>query len=306
MSSSILKTWLAATRPKTLPLAIACIFCGSTIAINTAHFSIMLMILAIVTALLLQILSNLANDYGDTIKGTDNEARLGPKRASQLGLIAPDDMKKALFFNTILTALVGLTLVFTAFNNISDIISFLILGALAILAAICYTVGKKPYGYYGFGDLSVLIFFGWLGVAGTFYLQSGTLNAIILLPSTACGLLAVCVLNINNLRDIENDFACGKHTLVVKIGPKWGRAYHLFLLVMAFICFTLFALIEQTGLSRWLFLLALPFAIIHGKNVWLSKNGQDVAPMMKEALQIAFITNILFSLGVLIDPYLLK
>lgn len=300
MSSFIIKTWLDAIRPKTLPLAIACIFCGSAVATLTPTFSITLMVLALVTALLLQILSNLANDYGDAIKGTDNDARIGPKRAIQQGLVTPDDMKKAMIINVFLTLLTGLALVFTAFDNAEDIISFIALGGLAVVAAICYTVGNKPYGYYGLGDLSVLIFFGWLGVAGTFYLQAGTLNQMVLLPATACGLLAVGVLNINNLRDIDNDSMSGKYTLVVRIGPRWGRVYHQWLLAMTYLCFTLFALIEQTGLFRWLFLLSLPFAIQHGRAVWLSPNGESVRPMMGQMLKLALLTNFLFTVGVLL------
>lgn len=299
MSSLFFKTWFDAVRPKTLPLAIACIFCGSAIAVQAPQFSITVMILAVITALLLQILSNLANDYGDAIKGTDNEARIGPKRAIQQGLVTPKAMKKVMIINVILTILAGLALVFTAFDNTADIMRFIAFGALAVVAAICYTAGNKPYGYYGFGDLSVLIFFGWLGVAGTFYLQTGTLNAVILLPATACGLFAVGVLNINNLRDIDNDRASGKRTLVVRIGPKWGRVYHQLLLIVAYLFFAFFALIDQTSLFRWLFLLSLPLAIKHGKAVWLSADGEALAPMMGDMVKLALLTNFLFTLGVL-------
>ncbi len=176
MSASTFKTWLDAARPKTLPLAVACILSGSAVAAKSAHFSFALTALALITALLLQVLSNLANDYGDAVKGTDNDNRLGPKRAIQQGLVTPDTMKKAMIFNVALTVVVGAALVLTAFDKAADILSFIGLGALAIIAAICYTVGNKPYGYKGLGDLSVLIFFGWLGVAGTYYLQTGMIS----------------------------------------------------------------------------------------------------------------------------------
>lgn len=300
MSSFIFKTWLDAVRPKTLPLAIACIFSGSAIAIQTPQFSVVLMILAAITALLLQVLSNLANDYGDALKGTDNDRRIGPKRAIQQGLITLDVMKKAMIINVILTILTGLALILIAFDNTADIMRFIALGGVAVVAAICYTVGSKPYGYYGLGDLSVLIFFGWLGVAGTFYLQVGTLNETILLPATACGLLAVAVLNINNLRDIDNDRASGKYTLVVRIGPKWGRLYHQFLLITAYCCFVLFAFIEQSSFFQWLFLLSIPLAIKHGRAVWVSLNGEMLRPMMADMLKLALLTNFLFTIGVLL------
>ncbi|WP_394212477.1 1,4-dihydroxy-2-naphthoate polyprenyltransferase [Enterovibrio calviensis] len=300
MSSSTLKTWLDAARPKTLPLAVACILCGSAVAAQTATFSISLTLLALITALLLQILSNLANDYGDAVKGTDNEARLGPKRAIQQGLVTPHTMKKAMALNVCLIIGVGAALVLSAFDNATDIVSFMGLGILAILAAICYTVGNKPYGYQGLGDLSVLIFFGWLGVAGTYYLQAGTLDSVILLPATACGLLAVGVLNINNLRDIDNDSVCGKYTLVVRMGPIWGRAYHQVLLIAAFTCFALFALLEKSGITGWLFLLSLPLAIKHGRAVWLSKDGEALRPMMGDMVKVALLTNVLFAAGILL------
>ncbi|KKD61460.1 1,4-dihydroxy-2-naphthoate octaprenyltransferase [Grimontia sp. AD028] len=301
MSASTFKTWLDAARPKTLPLAIACILCGSAVAAQTSQFSFTLMVLALVTALLLQILSNLANDYGDAVKGTDNDDRLGPKRAIQQGLVTPATMKKAMILNVVLTIVVGAVLVLTAFDKPADILSFIGLGALAIVAAICYTVGNKPYGYQGLGDLSVLIFFGWLGVAGTYYLQAGTLNSVVLLPATACGLLAVGVLNINNLRDIDNDRACGKHTLVVRMGPKWGRAYHQVLLATAFVSFALFSLLQPVGWSGWLFLLALPLAAKHGLAVWQSPDGETLRPMMGDIVKLALLTNVLFAAGILIS-----
>ncbi|MDD1793635.1 1,4-dihydroxy-2-naphthoate polyprenyltransferase [Enterovibrio sp. ZSDZ42] len=300
MSSSTFKTWLDAARPKTLPLAVACILCGSAVAAKTGHFSILLTALALITALLLQILSNLANDYGDAVKGTDNDARLGPKRAMQQGLVTPQTMKKAMALNVCLIVTVGAALVLSAFDNATDIVSFIGLGALAILAAICYTVGNKPYGYQGLGDLSVLIFFGWLGVAGTYYLQAGTLDSAVLLPATACGLLAVGVLNINNLRDIDNDQACGKFTLVVRMGAEWGRTYHLVLLVTAYLCFALFALLEHTGITGWLFTLSLPLAVKHGSAVLVSQDGESLRPMMGDMVKVAILTNVLFAAGILL------
>ncbi len=300
MSSSIFKIWLDAARPKTLPLAIASIFCGSVLAINHSDFSYHLMIFAVITALLLQILSNLANDYGDAIKGTDSDARLGPKRAIQQGLVTPKLMKKVIVFNAILTIFVGLLLVLSAFNKMTEIMIFIVLGGLSILASICYTVGNKPYGYRGLGDLSVLIFFGWLGVGGSFYLQSGVFNFEIFFPATACGLLAVCVLNINNLRDIDNDRACGKMTLIVRIGPKWGRIYHQALLFFSYLFFSVFALLYDGGIYSWLFVLSIPFGVKHGKAVWQTAAPESLRPMMGDIIKVALLTNILFIAGILL------
>ncbi|WP_223825581.1 1,4-dihydroxy-2-naphthoate polyprenyltransferase [Candidatus Enterovibrio altilux] len=293
-------TWLDAARPKTLSLAITCILCGSTMAFETSSFSITITLLALITALLLQILANLANDYGDAVKGTDNDARVGHKRTIQQGLVTLKAMKKAIALNLILIIAFGAALISTAFDSTSEILSFIGLGILSIIAAICYTVGKKPYGYHGFGDLSVLIFFGWLGVAGTYYLQTGLLSTAILFPATACGLLAVSVLNINNLRDINNDRECGKYTLIVRMGTHWGRAYHQVLLAGSFCCFAIFALLEYASFTSWLFLLALPLAIKHGVIVWMAPNSETLTPMIAHIIKIAMLTNILFAVSVLL------
>ncbi|WP_434138468.1 1,4-dihydroxy-2-naphthoate polyprenyltransferase [Photobacterium leiognathi] len=300
-SSSSLAVWLDAARPKTLPLAIASIVCGSAVAGWHGSFSALVAALALLTALLLQILSNLANDYGDAVKGTDNDDRLGPQRAIQSGLVTPQAMRNAMIVNIIFTAISGLSLIFIACNNPHDIIGFMLLGVLAIIASIAYTVGNKPYGYRGLGDLSVLIFFGWLGVAGTYYLQAGSIDSVIMLPATACGLLAVGVLNINNLRDIDNDRACGKQTLVVRMGPEWGRKYHLFLLSASIVCLTLFALFETKSLFGWLFVLSVPLLYKHGKAVYHSKDGAELQPMMATMVKCALLTNLLFAIGIILS-----
>ncbi|MCP4956880.1 1,4-dihydroxy-2-naphthoate polyprenyltransferase [Photobacterium aquimaris] len=297
---SSLTIWLDAARPKTLPLAIASILCGSAVAEWHGTFSASIAALALLTALLLQILSNLANDYGDAVKGTDNDDRLGPQRAMQSGLVTAATMRKAMIINIILTAISGLTLILISCKNPHDIVGFLVLGLLAIAASIAYTVGNKPYGYRGLGDLSVLIFFGWLGVAGTYYLQAGQIDALIMLPATACGLLAVGVLNINNLRDIDNDKACGKQTLVVRMGPQWGRKYHLVLLSASVVCFSLFALLEVKSLFGWLFILSLPLLINHGRQVYNSTDGAALRPMMATIVKCALITNLLFAIGMIL------
>ncbi|MBL4829836.1 MAG: 1,4-dihydroxy-2-naphthoate polyprenyltransferase [Aliivibrio sp.] len=301
MKPTSLSVWISAIRLKTLPLALASITSGSALAYWQHHFSLSIAFLALCTATLLQILSNLANDYGDAVKGTDNDERLGPERAMQSGLISAATMKKALVFNVILTLISGISLVMLAFNNLQDIIGFIGLGIMAIIAAITYTVGNKPYGYRGMGDFSVLIFFGLLGVAGSYYLHTGSLNPAVFLPALSCGLLAAAVLNINNLRDIDNDTACGKLTLVVKMGAKWGRQYHLALLSSAMLGFALFAAFEVQTLASWLFLLALPLIIKHGFDTYQAVDGEAIKPMMGTIVKCALITNLLFSVGIVIS-----
>lgn len=219
-NTSQTRAWLESLRPRTLPLAFASIVTGSALAVWLGSFKPAVALLALLTAGLLQILSNLANDYGDAIKGSDTEERIGPLRGMQKGMITRHQMKIALIITVSLTIISGIALIAVACEKPSDILGFLVLGLMAIVAAITYTVGRKPYGYMGLGDISVLVFFGWLSVAGTYYLQAGHFDSIVMLPATACGLLATAVLNINNLRDIENDKANGKNTLAVRLGPS--------------------------------------------------------------------------------------
>lgn len=291
-----LRIWLDAARPKTLPLALVSILTGSVLAYSAQQFSLMVALLSFVTATLLQILSNLANDYGDAVKGTDNEQRLGPTRAMQSGAVSAKEMKTAIGFNIALTMISGLSLVFYALSSLQSILAFIGLGVLAIFAAIAYTMGNKPYGYVGLGDLSVFIFFGLLGVSGTYFLHTGHLNTLLLLPSLGCGLLAVAVLNINNMRDIENDAACGKRTVAVRLGRQHAKQYHFVLLAGALIAFASYLLLQPS--SIWLclpFFLSLIMLYNHGKAVWLTEQPAQIAPMMPVVVKCSLVTNILFA-----------
>ncbi|WP_241719044.1 1,4-dihydroxy-2-naphthoate polyprenyltransferase, partial [Cronobacter sakazakii] len=227
------QAWLESLRPRTLPLAFSAILVGSALASWQGYFDPVITLLALLTAGLLQILSNLANDYGDAVKGSDQPDRLGPLRGMQKGAITAPQMKRAIQLTVALICVSGLALVYVACRSMADVLGFLALGALSILAAITYTVGTRPYGYMGLGDVSVLIFFGWLSVLGSWYLQAHTLIAPVWLPATACGLLAAAVLNINNLRDIDSDRRNGKNTLAVRLGPVVARRYHVGLLAGA-------------------------------------------------------------------------
>ncbi|AIW20092.1 1,4-dihydroxy-2-naphthoate polyprenyltransferase [Vibrio coralliilyticus] len=295
-----LRIWLDAARPKTLPLALVSILTGSVLAYSTHQFSWMIAILAFLTATLLQILSNLANDYGDAVKGTDNDKRLGPMRAIQSGAVTQADMKQAIGINIVLTMLAGLALVFYALDSLQSILAFIGLGVLAIVAAIAYTVGNKPYGYVGLGDVSVFIFFGLLGVAGTFFLHTGIVAPLLVLPAIGCGLLAVAVLNINNMRDIENDEECGKRTVAVRLGQKNAKHYHTLLLAGAVVAFIVYLLLQPVPV--WLslpFLLSVLVIYKHGKAVWQAEQPEQIAPMMPVIVKCSLVTNLLFA-GVVI------
>ena len=183
----------------------------------------------------------------------------------------------------------------------SDVVGFLILGLLSIGAAITYTVGTRPYGYMGLGDISVLIFFGWISVAGTFYLQAGYFDWIVMLPATATGLLSTAVLNINNLRDIDTDSANGKNTLAVRLGPVNARRYHTVILTAAAICLAVFSAVYLHHWTGWLFLLAVPVLAIHIRRVNRAKTSMEVRPLLEHMVKAALLTNVLFAVGLLLN-----
>ena len=299
MNQSI-KMWLSTTRPKTLPLAAASIVTGSALAYWAGHFDGLISGLCFLTTILLQILSNFANDYGDHQKGSDTSERIGPLRGIQQGAISAAQLKIGLIVMVVLSFLAGATVIGLAYQTTQDLIAFAILGILAIVAAITYTVGAKPYGYLGLGDISVLVFFGWLGVGGTYYLQAHELNAAIWLPATACGLLSTAVLNINNLRDIEQDKKAGKNTLAVRLGAENGRKYHCLLLGIAMLCYLVFALLYLHNPLSFLFLLAYPLLFKHLRFVTSHKKPADLRPMLGQMSMLALFTNLLFSLGLFI------
>nr|WP_318384504.1 1,4-dihydroxy-2-naphthoate polyprenyltransferase [uncultured Enterobacter sp.] len=295
------QAWLESLRPKTLPLAFAAIVVGTVLAWWQGHFDPVVAVLALITAGLLQILSNLANDYGDAVKGSDKPDRIGPLRGMQKGAISLAQMKQALIVMVVLSCVSGLALVTAAYQTMADFIGFLVLGGLSILAAITYTVGRRPYGYIGLGDVSVLVFFGWLSVMGSWYLQAHTLVPAIFLPATACGLLATAVLNINNLRDIDSDRANGKITLVVRLGPLNARRYHACLLMGALLCLALFNLTSLHSVWGWLFVLAAPLLVRQARFVLRERDPKAMPPMLERTVKAALLTNLLFVVGIVLS-----
>ncbi|EPP6261178.1 1,4-dihydroxy-2-naphthoate polyprenyltransferase [Cronobacter sakazakii] len=298
------QAWLESLRPRTLPLAFSAILVGSALASWQGYFDPVITLLALLTAGLLQILSNLANDYGDAVKGSDQPDRLGPLRGMQKGAITAPQMKRAIQLTVALICISGLALVYVACHSMADVLGFLALGALSILAAITYTVGTRPYGYMGLGDVSVLIFFGWLSVLGSWYLQAHTLIAPVWLPATACGLLAAAVLNINNLRDIDSDRRNGKNTLAVRLGPVVARRYHVALLVGALVCLAVFNLLWLHSLWGWLFLLASPLLARQARFVLRETEPAAMRPMLERTVKAALLVNLLFIIGLIVSQQL--
>ncbi|XHN43855.1 1,4-dihydroxy-2-naphthoate octaprenyltransferase [Lonepinella sp. MS14434] len=294
-----MKAWFDTIRPKTLPLAVAIILTGSALAQwhGTLNWSVTL--LCLLTATLLQIVSNFANDYGDYQKGSDTAERIGPLRGIQQGQMTATQLRNGLMAVCVASFISGASLIALAYETTQDLIAFAILGVLAILAAITYTVGKKPYGYLGLGDISVFLFFGLLAVCGTYYLQAHSLDWSIFLPAAACGFLSTAVLNINNLRDIEQDRKAGKNTLIVRIGAENGRIYHCILLSSAVLCYAIFAIVHKPLLLMIIAIIAVLLAK-HARFVYQQKDPMALRPMLGKMSMLALVSTVLFSLGLLI------
>ena len=299
MKINKMQIWIQALRLRTLPLALACIMLGGFLAAAAGALNWVILILCVVTAVCLQILSNLANDYGDSAHGADHAERAGPQRAVQSGAITPGEMKRAMGLFAALSAVSGLALVITAFGleALPLVLLFLLLGAAAIWAAVNYTAGKNPYGYAGLGDLFVLLFFGWVGVLGTYFLQARSLPWALWLPATSAGLMAVAVLNVNNIRDIESDAQAGKRTIPVRLGPVKARLYHWLLLSAAFVLAGLYGVVTFHSVWQFLFVLALPLLLRQGAAVTRTTDPRKLNPLLKQMVFIALIFDFLLGLG---------
>jgi 1,4-dihydroxy-2-naphthoate octaprenyltransferase len=296
-SPSKIQAWLYAFRLRTLPLAFSSIITGSFVAIH-AGFSWAVFVLALVTTLLLQVLSNLANDYGDSEKGTDNEDRIGPKRAVQAGLLSFAEIKRAIIICASLSLVCGCALIFTALQGqaITALI-FLLLGLSAIAAAIKYTVGKSAYGYYGMGDVFVLLFFGLVGVGGSYFLQSHSFDWGVLLPGIAIGCFATGVLNLNNMRDRISDQKAGKNTIVVKMGGHNARIYHSLLLLIGWVAAIAFTIHGFRSSISFVYILTAPLFWRNVIAVWNVDEPKDFDPYLKQLALSTFAFSILFAIG---------
>ena len=292
-----LKSWISALRPRTLFLAVATTICGSGMAYTTGHFSITVCILTIATATLLQLLSNLANDLGDFEHGTDTTGeRVGPIRAMQSGAITLTEMRWGIYISIGLSLIVGGCLILEAaqFMNIWYILLFLLLGIAAIIAAIKYTSGKNPYGYKGFGDLFSFVFFGLVSVVGTYFLHVHTLSFQPWLPAIGMGLFTAAVLNINNMRDMENDKKSGKITLAIRFGRLGSRLYHTILLGVGIICFFLYGIIYNDEWYQYIYILFLfPFVVTQQK-INNTKEDAKLDPYLKYTSMATFFLAVAF------------
>lgn len=262
-----------------------------------------ILLFSALTTVFLQILSNLANDYGDSVHGADSKERVGPQRAVQSGDISKGTMKRAVFLFVVLSLLSGSYLLYISFGVDNRLFMlFFLLGVVAIAAAITYTAGARPYGYAGLGDLSVLIFFGIVGVLGSYYLYSQDIfHAGLILPALSIGFFSVAVLNVNNIRDIESDKAAGKRSIPVRIGREAATIYHWILLVAGWGCALIFTISNYQSVWQFIYLITLPLFIRNAVVIYKQESAETLDPYLKQMAISTFLFVILFGVGLVVS-----
>jgi 1,4-dihydroxy-2-naphthoate octaprenyltransferase len=295
------KSWIKAYRLRTLPLALSVILTGSFLAIQDGGYNWWIIGFSLLTTLFLQILSNLANDYGDALKGTDNKQRVGPQRTVQSGEISRVSMKNAIMIFASLSLLSGITLLYFSFGDDFKLsLIFLAIGLAAIWAAVKYTVGNNAYGYSGFGDLFVFIFFGLVGVTGSYFLNTHVVNAAVFLPASAMGLFSAGVLNLNKMSDIDNDVSSGKHTLASRLGIVDAKKYHLVLIFFGWILLLAWLMLQKLHPQRLILLTAFPFFIFDLFKVLHTKEKVALDPYLRKLALKTLLVAILFGVSILL------
>jgi 1,4-dihydroxy-2-naphthoate octaprenyltransferase len=297
------KSWIKAARPRTLPLALSGIIMGCGLAWFYGGMEVEVSLLAVITATLIQVFSNFANDFGDTQRGTDNEFRVGPTRTMQSGEITHKEMKSGMIVIGGLSLLFGVWLVYAGTWYFSKLafFSFIGLGLLSMVAAYFYTAGKKSYGYVGLGDLAVFLFFGLLPVLGVFYLNANFIETAVILPAISMGLFSTGVLNLNNMRDIDNDQKSGKITLPVRIGIRNSRIYHAAMIIWGWIMVSVFTFHQQESAWQWLFLLTLPIFLVDLVKIFRIQNARLLDPFLKRLALSTLAFSLLFCLGLILS-----
>lgn len=293
------RAWLSAARLRTLPLSLSGILVGTALANIYGKWDVYIFSLALLTTVAFQITSNFANDYGDGVKGTDNEDRIGPMRALQSGRLSVSELKRGIGIAVVIDLLLVFLLLYFSFQqeHLKYVLLFAILGVISIWAAIKYTIGNNAYGYKGFGDLFVFLFFGLLSVLGSMFLYTKFFIPAAILPAASIGFLSTAVLNLNNLRDIESDKKSDKNTLVVKIGQSKGKAYHYALIILAFICMLIFVGSHYYSWKSTICLIAFVPLFIHLRLVSKIENPRNFDPELKKVALSTFLLGFLFYIG---------
>lgn len=297
-----MKNWIQAARLRTLPLSVSGIIVGSFYAMHQGVFDGLIFSLAILTTLGLQILSNFANDYGDGVKGTDNETRIGPERAIQSGAISVKQMKNGIILTSAVTFMIAVLLIYISFGkeNFLYTLLFLVLGVASIVAALKYTIGNSAYGYRGLGDVFVFLFFGLLSVLGSNFLYAKEFDWLLVLPACAVGLLSTGVLNLNNMRDEISDRTSNKNTLVVKIGGKKAKTYHFTILILAMLSLLTFSLLKDFKAEQFLFVLGFIPLFLHLKRIATYQDPKEYDPELKVVALSTFLISVLLSISLLL------
>ncbi len=295
MKRSPIHTWLTALRLPSTLLATSSVMMGSALAIQAHHWHPGISFLAWITASFLQLIANLANDYGDFERGANVEGRVVSTVAED-GLTLTQ-IRNALIVFVVLASIFGIVLLSVANLTRSFSLCFLLLGGLSIVAAITYTLGAKPYAYMGLGDVSVFLFFGIVGVAGTAYLHQPVWQLDYILPMITCGSFAVAVLNVNNIRDIKSDTQVAKNTLVVRLGRRFGIFYQWFLILLGISCLLLFSYWHHQSYCQWLYLLTIPWLIRNGILTMVLPEG-ELTQVLENLVLLIFCTTLLFTIGI--------
>jgi 1,4-dihydroxy-2-naphthoate octaprenyltransferase len=297
-----LKSWIKAARLRTLPLAVSGILMGAALAGLDNGFNLKVTILAVITALFIQIFSNFANDYGDFQKGTDNDKRVGPRRTVQGGEITPTQMRGGMIVLALLSLASGIWLVAEGTKGLSLSVFgiYIGLGVLALIAAFKYTAGSNPYGYAGLGDLAVFLFFGILPVVGAYFLNTHQVGRLIFLPAISIGLFSTGVLNLNNMRDVENDRNSGKNTMIVRTGGTFGKLYHTLMIAGGMVAMALFAILHSKSLIQWIFIVSFPLFIRDIIQINKVSEPRQFDPFLKKLSLTTLLFTLLFGIGVLL------
>lgn len=304
-----MKKWIKAARLRTLPLSVSGILVGSAAAYQQYHTQenyYCIIVLCVLTTLFFQVLSNYANDYGDAVKGTDNENRVGPKRAVQSGEITAQQMKKAIIITSVLSLISSIGVIYLSFGsqNFLQAILYFVLAIACVGAAIKYTVGNSAYGYKGLGDIFVFVFFGLVSTLGTYYLFGHTMDYKVIFPAITIGLLSMAVLNMNNMRDVENDTAVGKNTLVVKMGFQKAKNYHFFLILIAVIFINTFAMNSFSKWYQYIYVIAFIPLLKNLIVVTKTTNPRLLDPELKRLSLSTFFLSLLVSIALILNAYL--
>ena len=288
---------VASMRLRTLPLSTGGVILGILLATADFKVDLWVAVLIVLTTVCLQILSNLSNELGDVLHGTDTEDRQGPQYGLNSGVLTIGEMKVLIGIFVVLCIVSGTAMTLQSYGTLWDLtpILVLLLGAGAIMGAMKYTLGRNPYGYRGLGDFYVFLFFGLVAVLGSYFVASHTLFWRLLLPGAAVGCFSVGVLNVNNIRDMETD-AANRVTVAIRLGERKAKVYQTVLIVLGWIFMLAYCQLRMFSWWHYLFVLTLPLFILHLRGVW-TRSGKKLDPMLPLLVMSTFLFCLLAGIG---------